>query len=255
MIFGLKQLRERRILKHNGIDEHLWQRTFEALPARRWLERDEAAKLRRLATLFLHDKSLETAQDLDLTEAMRVKLAAYACLPILKLGLDWYRGWYSVIVYPAGFVPAREVRDAAGVVHRTRHPLSGEAWQRGPVILSWDDIDTARPEAARNVIIHEMAHKLDMLNGSANGHPPLHSDMDIKAWSETFGSAYAKLRHALANGGPVALDAYAAQSPAEFFSVVSEVFFQQPDALAEDWPGIYKQLKLFYRQEPACSSP
>ncbi len=145
--------------------------------------RGAAARLRDLAMLFLHEKQFATAAGLELSDEMRWSIATQACILILNLDLEYYRGWSEIIVYPEQFVPRHQYVDEAGVVHEGDEPYAGEAWLGGPVILSWADVaGTGYPDGV-NVVIHEFAHKLDMLNGDANGYPPLHADMDRSAWA------------------------------------------------------------------------
>jgi Mlc titration factor MtfA (ptsG expression regulator) len=183
---------------------------------------------------------------------MRVCIAAQACMLILNLDLDWYRGWHEVIVYPDEFVADYEYVDEAGVAHHVREPMSGESWLAGPVILSW--ADAGRPDAGGgyNVVIHEFAHKLDMLNGDANGFPPLHSDMSRAEWSKTFSAAYDAFCLHVERHRQTAIDPYGAENPGEFFAVLSEAFFEIPLAVRDDFPGVYGQLAAFYRQDPAA---
>lgn len=131
--------------------------------------------------------------------------------------------------------------------------MSGESWSRGPVILSWDDItsDMAPLHPGHNVVVHEFAHKLDMLNGSANGMPPLHRDMLREQWSKNFSQAFEHLRHRLDHHHRPGINAYGANNPAEFFAVVSEYFFTDPQKLHHLSSAVYDQLVLFYRQNPA----
>ncbi|HEV2539539.1 MAG TPA: M90 family metallopeptidase [Frateuria sp.] len=250
MLDTLRNWRVRRIVDRRPIAEPLWQDALRrCAPARRLGASDQAA-LRVLVTLFLEEKSLEPVQGLELDDADRVLLAAHACIPILNLGLDWYDGWRSVIVYPDAFIPRRTRTDAAGVVHQTRSVMAGEAWGRGPVILSWADVLDAGRKPGRNVVIHEMAHKLDMLNGEANGFPPLHRRMDRRAWTQIFSEAWNRLRDDHRDGLPLPIDPYGLESEAEFFAVVSEQFFEAPASLREHLPQVYRQLELFYRQHP-----
>ena len=147
-------------------------------------------------------------------------------------------------------MPRREHMDAAGVVHRTNAVLAGEAWGRGPVILSWADVQDIGQKPGHNVVIHEMAHKLDMLNGDANGFPPLHRRMDRRVWWRVFSSAWDRLQDDQRNGADLPIDRYALESPAEFFAVASEQFFERPATLREYLPDVYRQLTQFYRQHP-----
>ena len=221
-------------------------------PARH-LSAAEQAELRVLATLLLQDKALEPVQGLELDDGMRALLAVHACLPVLKLGLRWYRGWHSLVLYPDLFMPERHYVDAAGVVHRGRAVLAGEAWQQGPVILSWQEVLQAGSPPGHNVVFHEMAHKLDMLNGEANGFPPLHAGMRRGAWSRTLDEAYRKLQGQMRMGEAPALDPYALENPGEFFAVASETFFETPGVLRDFSPELYRQFTLFYRQQPLAS--
>ncbi|MEJ2509553.1 MAG: zinc-dependent peptidase [Gammaproteobacteria bacterium] len=249
---ALRRWRRRRILRRHAIAESLWRSVCAGLPLLQGLDGPALSRLRELATVFLHDKAVYGARGFELDDAMRVAIAAQACLPILHLDLDYYDNWYSIIVYPDAFVAEREEVDGIGVVHRTRHALSGESWQRGPMVLAWTDVCPGPPPygEASNVVVHECAHKLDMIDGAANGLPPLHRGMDVRAWSAAFSAAYAQLQRDLAEVGVGALDPYAAHSPAEFFAVASEAFFMAPHALRGALPVVYEQLIAYYRQDP-----
>lgn len=250
MFNKIRNWRIRRIVARHPIAESLWQDALQrCVPAQRLGASDQAA-LRVLATLFLERKSVEPVKGLPLDDADLVLLATHACVPILKLGMDWYDGWRSIIVYPDAFIPRRQKIDAAGVVHQSDTMLAGEAWGRGPVILSWANVLDAGKKPGRNVIIHEMAHKLDILNGDANGFPPLHRRMDRRVWSQIFSSAWDLLKEEQRNGTELPMDPYALESPAEFFAVASEQFFEAPATLREHLPDVCQQLEQFYRQHP-----
>jgi len=250
-MFGiLRQWRRRRWLERARLSETEWRATVANLPLLEGLNRVELERLRDLATLFLHEKVLEPAGGLELAPEMGPLIAAQACLPILHLGLDAYQGWSAVIVYPEGFLTHHEYTDPNGLVHSVHRPLIGEAWERGPVVLSWADIIDTLDEPGLNVVIHEMAHKLDMLTGEVNGLPLLHPGMQIQDWSQAFNTAYERLCREVDRGRPTTLDPYAAESPGEFFAVISEAFFETPDRVAETWPAVYEQLSAFYRQDP-----
>jgi hypothetical protein len=254
----LKAWGRRRALRAHHRDargEERWRGIVAALPVLRGMNRDELQRLRTLTVLFLHEKSMQGAASLRLTERMKWQIAVQACLPVLNLNLDYYAGWYSVIVYPAGFIAEHQRVDAAGVVHTERSPRSGESWEHGPVILSWADVvhSAAFPES--NVVIHECAHKLDMLTGAPNGLPPLPQGLSLSEWSRVFNMAYADFRRRLAAGWDVPpLNPYAAESPAEFFAVMSEAFFGIPAVLHAVYPEVYQQLRAFYRQDPHSRS-
>lgn len=250
MFSFLSRWRERRILARHPIAESDWRQALAESACLKRLSASEQARLRVLATFLLHEKALEPVQGFALTGAMAARLAALACLPILNLGLRWYRGWHSIVLYPDVFVPPREVVDGAGVVHRVHAPLEGEAWQRGPVILSWANVETSGTPPGHNVVIHELAHKLDMLNGEANGFPPLHLRMNRRTWSRVLNGAYRELERRADRGEPLPLDGYGLENPGEFFAVASETFFESPRRLMDFSPELYRQLSLFYRQRP-----
>ena len=246
----IRNWRARHVVARRPIAEELWRDALQRCSAARRLGASDQATLRVLATLFLERKSLEPAKGLQLGDVDRVLLAAHACVPILKLGLDWYDGWHSVIVYPDVFIPRRQHTDAAGVVHQTHAMLAGEAWGRGPVILSWADVQSIGQKPGHNVVVHEMAHKLDMLNGDANGFPPLHRRMDRRVWWRVFSNAWDRLQEDQRHGVELPIDPYALESPAEFFAVASEQFFETPATLRQHLPQVYRQLEQFFRQHP-----
>jgi Mlc titration factor MtfA (ptsG expression regulator) len=240
----ITEWRRRRVLEKHSIDDSLWQRATAGLD---FLPR--LPKLRDLVLVFLAEKQFAGAHGIELTDEMRVAIAAQACLPILELGLDWYAGWTGIVVYPGDFRVQRTEVDEDGVVHQWEDDLAGEAMPGGPVVISWD---AAANDPHINVVIHEFAHKLDMVDGAADGMPPLHPEMDARAWVRVFKEAYDGFCDAVARGRDTWLDPYAAEHPSEFFAVISEAFFEAPRETRRRYPDVYEQLKLFYRQDPAC---
>ncbi|MDP2878761.1 MAG: zinc-dependent peptidase [Sulfuricella sp.] len=243
--------RRKRILQRHALPEEGWCAAVSALPLLRGLSDDELRHLRELATLFLHEKEVVAGGGHLLSDDIRLKIVAQACLPVLNLGLDYYAGWVSVIVYPDEFVPEYEFMDEYGVVHHVREPMIGESWERGPVILSGADAERSGEHDGVNVVIHEFAHKLDMLNGVPDGFPPLHREMDRVAWTQAFSGAFDDFSAKVESGAETVIDPYAAESPAEFFAVMSEAFFEIPLTLRREYPEVYRQLAGFYRQDPA----
>ncbi len=246
----LRTWRRRRVLARYRIDEALWRLVARRLPFLRGLDADQVHRLQQLALQFLAEKEFAPVRGLELDDAMRLSIAVQACLPILELGLDWYSGWTGIVVYPGDFKVKRSETDQDGVLHEWQDQLAGESWPGGPVVLSWDAVDGARGEEI-NVVIHEFAHKLDMANGAADGVPPLHAGMERAAWRAAFARAYERFCDAVERGRDTWLDPYAAEEPAEFFAVLSEAFFEQPDEVRRRYPDVYEQLRLFYRQDPA----
>ncbi|MGA0031807.1 MAG: zinc-dependent peptidase [Burkholderiales bacterium] len=242
--------RRARAVERQAIPDPLWMRVVSRFSFLRTLPAADQRRLRELTALFLDRKPVSGAGGLQMTREVQLIIAAQACLLVLNLDLDLYDDWVEVIVYPDRFVTEHEYMSEDGVLHRVRAPLSGEAWEQGPVILSWVDAQAADGGDGYNVVLHEFAHKIDMRNGAANGFPPLHADMDRKAWSETFAAAFADFCERIDRRDDSRIDPYAAEHPAEFFAVLSEAFFEMPDAVHSEYPGVYQQLAAFYRQDP-----
>lgn len=247
----LKQFSRKRTLRKHGIDAGIWEKALSQLPVLDGFNAQERMRLWELASLFLHEKSLEPVQGLELNDAMRIDLAAQAVLPILNLGIDWYDGWTSVVLYPDQFATRHEWVDESGLVHSRREVRAGEAWQRGPVVLSWADVAASGKCEGYNTVIHELAHKLDYSSGSVNGCPALHDGMRVRDWRKAFEPAYEDLCRRVDAGENTQIDPYGTEAPAEFFAVTSEYFFEMPDVLKHTYPAVYEQLKQFYRQDPA----
>ena len=247
----LREWRRKRTLKSARLDEALWTRVAAKLSFLRGLSQEDSARLKQLVVLFLAEKEMHGAHGLQLTDEVRLSIAAQACLPILNLGLDVYEGWVGVIVYPGEFRVHKEEVDEDGVVHSFADELAGEAWPGGPVILSWEDVGMA--ERGYNVVIHEFAHKIHMDGGGDADFPAARSGMNAENWRKTLQKAYDRFCAEVDSGEPTFIDPYAAEHPAEFFAVMSEAFFTESAVLARDWPELYAQLALFYRQDPAAS--
>ena len=250
-MFGFTQWRRRRILGKSDLDDATWRRVSERFSFVARLNESESVRLKELAILFMHDKQISAAGGLKLDPEMRLGIAIQACVLVLELGIEHYDGWVEVIVYPDEFVSGHEFRNRDGLVETDATSYAGQAWIRGPVILSWADVEHAGDMDGMNVVIHEFAHKLDMLNGEANGFPPLHAGMNRQAWSRIFTTAYNDLCRRVEVGEHTEIDPYATESPGEFFAVVSESFFEIPDIVRAVYPQVYEQLAQFYRQDPA----
>ena len=232
------------------IPSGLWEEIEAGLWFLDHLTPAERVELRRLAREFIAAKEWSGAQGLELMPRIQLAIALQACLPILHLGLDWYSGWVGIVVYPGDFIIPRQVVDSAGVVHEYDDQVMGEAWHGGPVLISWfDDPDDTRGD---NVVIHEFAHKLDMRSGDADGMPPLHEGMSRRHWATAMGAAFEDFQRRVDGGEDTLIDPYAAELPSEFFAVTSEVFFEDPLLLRQEYPEVYRQLALFYRQDPAA---
>jgi len=228
------------------VPDALWQQAIDAHPWLHALPQSAQARLRELTEAFLACKQFHGANGMVLTDEIMLAIALQACLPILRTGIDSYRHWVGIVVYPGEFLVDHPVVDEFGLIHDGARPLLGEAWNGGPVIVSWDDA----PHPGVNVLIHEFAHTLDMANGEADGFPPLPADMDRQAWATAFSGAYASLCRQVDRGLPTAIDPYASEHPAEFFAVTSEAFFETPAALQAAYPAVFAQLAQLYGIDP-----
>lgn len=231
------------------IPDALWLEVCALHPFLAYLTDVDRSMLRKLAAGFLAAKQFHGAQGLVLDDRMMLSIAVQACLPVLRLGLGVYRDWVGVVVYPGDFIVPRQTMDEDGVVHVYDDEVLGEAWEQGPVIVSWRQ-DAAR-DAGQNVVIHEFVHKLDMSNGGADGFPPLPEDMSRERWSKAFADAYDDLCLRVDSDEFTAIDPYGAEHPAEFFAVASEAFFETPIVLRSAYPEVYEQLKMLYGADPA----
>lgn len=260
-----RQWRRQILLERAALPDEIWAAALAPKPGLfAGLNGNESARLRELTTLFLAGKEFYGARGFLLTDPMRAEIAVRACLPILNLDLDQYAGWQSLVIYEESFIAPREEIDEDGIVHRGEEVLAGESWEDGPVVLSWadcaagvsehrasaDQSPAGDPAWVGDVVIHEFAHKLDMNSGAANGMPPLPAAMSRADWATALGAAYDRLQALADAGRELPLDEYAAHDPAEFFAVCSEYFFLAPARLVGVFPEVYRQLSLYYRQDP-----
>jgi len=262
LLSPFRAIRRRRLLERAPIDEGLWAWAIKEHRIFRPLRSEESARLRELSTIFLAEKIFRPVGGAALDEELKISIAAQACLPLLGLDIDWYSDWSTIIVTPREYdVRKREV-DEAGVVHEYDDEFAGESFDLGPVALSRVDIEASGWGDGYNVVIHEMAHKLDGRDGVFDGCPPLHHDMDQAAWRRAFTTAFEDLRARLNEPAPrnsharrrrrgPRIDEYAAESPDEFFAVACECFFEKPHLLLSEYPDVYEQLTLFFKRDPA----
>ena len=254
MFAFFRDRRRNKLLANHPLDPALWTHILDQHPILTRLTDPEAARLKDLTTIFLAEKQFECVQGLELEAYQRASIAVQACLPILHLGIDWYRDWSTLIVTPKEFKDRRRDPDGA-LVHEYDEELGGQVMELGPVILSWRDVEDSGWGDGYNVVIHEMAHKLDLRSGGYDGCPPLHQGMDYGAWGRAFTQAYEHLRSQVKRLGKraekvCAIDPYAATDPAEFFAVCTEYFFEAPKVLKKEYPEVYRQMEQFYRQSP-----
>ena len=248
MATALRRARVRRQPFPRAWREVLQQRW----PGLRRLPADLQLQLKKHAQVLLAEKPFIGCNGLVVTEEMRVLIAAQAALLLLNRRTGYFRNLRQILVYPGAFVVERALAEGGGVVRDVRRALAGESWQQGQVILSWDDVlaGAAVPDDGRNVVIHEFAHQLDQESGAANGAPLLARREHYAGWAAVMSSEFERLRLRLRRGEPGLIDPYAATDPAEFFAVLSEIFFERPQALATEHPALFSALAAYYRTDP-----
>lgn len=247
--------RENRRLRQLNISSEQWQAALGDWAVYQRYDADEQARLHDLALRLLLRKHIVPVGGAELDDVVRLRIAGMAAVSVLGLGLHWYDRWQTLILYDGPFVASHSWEDEHGIVHQETSERSGEAWEGGPVVLSLEDVRRSGRGDGYNVVIHELAHTLDMRRNGANGAPPLHPNMDPAAWQRDFAAAWNDLARRADNDEPLPVDEYALEDPAEFFAVLSETFFEQPESLHSAWPAVYRQLANFYRQQPLSSRP
>ena len=242
------------------------------VPYVRAMPTDLQLQLKAHIQVFLAEKAFIGCDGLEITDEIRVTIAAQACLLILNRPSFYYPELRQILVYPGSFVVKREHTDGAGIKHADRQVLAGESWSNGQVVLSWYDTlqGAAVPDDGNNVVIHEFAHQLDQEKGVANGAPVLARRAHYRRWSQVLNDEYRALqarirfrhepvRYAGINDTVPAQDHvpqeplfsdYGATDPAEFFAVISEVFFERPARMAQEHSALYQELVRFYRLDP-----
>jgi len=236
------------------IPDALWASTLSVYPFLAARPQADVMRLRELSASFLGQKEFHGAHDLEVTDSMAVAIAAQACLPVLHLpgGLSWYDDFVGIVVQAGEVVARREVTDEAGVVHHYDEVLSGEAMELGPVMLSWQDVADAGTSAAQgyNVVVHEFAHKIDMVDGTVDGTPPLPNREARATWARVCSEAFLELQARVESGKRHFIDEYGATNEAEFFAVATEAFWRQPKKLERNEPELYGLLRGFYQFDP-----
>jgi Mlc titration factor MtfA (ptsG expression regulator) len=222
------------------------------VPYFRRLPPDLQRQLERHVQVFVTEKSFVGCAGQEIDDEVRVTIAAQACLLILNRNTDYFPTLRTILVYPGAFVVERLRPEPSGVLQEQRQVLSGESWMQSQVVLSWEDVleGAAIVDDGRNVVIHEFAHQLDQQKGHANGAPWLGSRHRYPRWSRVMSEAFAQLQYEAQVGAASLFSHYGATNPAEFFAVVTEVFFEQPHAMAALHPALYEELRNLYRVDP-----
>lgn len=224
------------------------------IPILEGLSQGEQARLCELAAQLLRRKTL-TLLGVELSAEDKAALALQAALPILHLDMEWYRGFHEIIVIPEPVVRREMVQNEFGLVEEIEEEHAGESWQQGPLVLAWSELAQDGGWDGYNLVIHELAHKMDMLGGDADGAPPMRTGMEMGRWRRDFQAAFDALNGQLDREEEPAIDPYAATHPAEFLAVCCEMFFTNPRQLSGIYPAVYGQLVALFGQDPQWRQP
>ncbi|MGA2605714.1 MAG: M90 family metallopeptidase [Verrucomicrobiia bacterium] len=252
-MFGYKTRRRNR-LRSQPFPESWLTVLQRNVPYYERLSPPEQHELRQTVQVFVAEKNFEGCGGMETTDEIKVTIAAYACILLLHRQHDYYPRLQSILVYPDAY-PVPVVRSGPGNTMVEGHEIrAGESWRTGVVVISWNHVlrRPAEVGSARNVVLHEFAHQLDTEKGFADGAPILPKTSMYRAWARILGREYQALSAAADADRPTFLDKYGATDPAEFFAVVTEYFFEQPQQLKERHPELYEELKLYYQQDPAA---
>jgi len=252
-MFGWFKRRRRAKLRQQPFPDEwlpILQANFSHWPR---LTADEQAELKGHIHVFLAEKVFEGCGGLDMTHEIRLTIAAFACLLLLHRESDYFPRMKSILVYPSEYVADVRQRGPGGFVIETEQGRLGESWYRGPIVLSWNAVAHGAADSAdgHNVVLHEFAHQLDSETGAVNGAPVLDERDRYADWARVLGAEYQTLIERMHAHRGSDLRGYGATSPAEFFAVVTECFFEKPHELKRRHPELYEQFKAFYRQDPA----
>lgn len=217
------------------------------------LDSQERLALWKLVAVFMNEKHFEGCMGLAITDEIKLTISAQACLLLLNLKHNFYEKLATILVYPAGFECNKESYASNGIVSEEMLPVSGVSYSLGVIALSWSDTTSGakRPDDGTNVAFHEFAHQLDLLDNAMNGTPILSSRAMYPDWVRVLGAEFEELRTAVAQGIPTTINPYGATNSAEFFAVVTELFFEKPADLKVAHPALYEEFRKYYGQDPA----
>ncbi|MGV8075017.1 MAG: zinc-dependent peptidase [Syntrophobacteraceae bacterium] len=251
-MIGLKKWRRKRLRSRPFPSE--WIAIIgKNVPYYKLLPELDRKELHEHITVLLAEKNFEGCGGLELTDEIKVTIAAHACILLLHRKTDYYPGLYSILVYPGAFIAKGHVELWPGFYSEVDQVHLGESWKHGALVLSWEHVlsDSTDSHGGHNVVLHEFAHQLDQEDGRINGAPVLPHWSLYSAWARVLGRDYARLQNDVAQGRPSLLDPYGATAPAEFFAVTTESFFENPVELKRQHPELYHELQLYYLQDPA----
>lgn len=217
-----------------------------------WLPEALQRELEGHIQIFLAEKNMEGCGGLELTDEIRVTVAAQACILLLNRKATYYPKLYSILVYPSAYLARKFEQDGDRHVESLQARL-GESWNSGAVVLAWDAVRQGAHDIkdGHNVVLHEFAHQLDQEDGAADGAPLLEQRSSYVAWARVLGEEYAELQDDAHRRSKNVMDYYGATNPAEFFAVVTETFFEKAWQLRKKHPKLYEQFKAYYQVDPA----
>jgi Mlc titration factor MtfA (ptsG expression regulator) len=253
MMLGFLRRRRRARLRAAPFPR-AWRATLSRnVPIYDRLSADAQQELHGHIQVLLAEKNFEGCGGLELTDEMRVTIAAHAALLMLGREPHYYPGLYSILVYPSAYWAPVEHHEG-GIVTESEEARHGESWRTGAIVLAWDEAHGGARDVrdGENVILHEFAHQLDTEDGAADGVPLLDRPSDYVAWARALAPEYERLRE---SPDESLLDLYGAESPAEFFAVATEAFFEKPQQLRGRHPKLYAELSRFFRLDPAAEPP
>lgn len=230
-----------------------WRKIIQKrMPYFKQMPTDLQLQLKQHIQVFLAEKNFIGCNGVKITDEIKITIAAQACLLLLNRKTDYYPKLKTILVYPGAFLKEQQKQNPDGVQFTQKVALSGESWDFGKIVLSWEDTlhGAHLPDDGHNVVIHEFAHQLDQENGTANGAPILGKGQSYKCWSKVFSAQFDLLKEQATAGVPSLFNYYGATNPAEFFAVASEVFFEQSNKFNREYPTLYKQLKQYYKVDP-----
>ena len=218
-----------------------------------YLTEEEQERLKGILSVLVDEKTWEGCGGLEITDEIKVTIAAQAALLLLNIEHDYFENVESVLVYPTAYVSKMQRQGPGGVVEEGPSARLGEAWQTGPIVLSWFDVKSGgmNERDGHNVVLHEFAHKLDLRDGKVDGVPRLETDREYERWAEVMSAEYERLVENAEKGHATLLDDYGATNAGEFFAVATECFFEKARQMREKHPDLYGVLSCYYKQDTA----
>lgn len=252
-MFGFRKRRRKR-LSQIPLPQTSWEIIDRRVPYIRSLSEHDRRELGGIIQILLHEKRFEGCGGLEMTDEIRLTIAAQAAVLLLHRTSDYYPTLKTILVYPDAYVVPDDDPGPDGTISVEPEVRLGESWHRGALVLSWDDVKhgAANADDGHNLVFHEFAHQLDSESGAMNGAPRLPTSAMYAQWAHVLSAEYEQLIRRVHAGHKSLLDPYGSTDPAEFFAVATELFFERPNAMKKQHPDLYAQLAKFYEQDPAA---